>query len=99
MLNPPIGRLRLIGWVEGVSFILLLGIAMPLKYIWGEPLAVRIVGGAHGALWMALCVALADTRKQEGWSWQQLAVPFVASMVPFCPFLIDRRLREAEQGQ
>ncbi len=99
MWNTPVGRLRLIGWVEGVSFILLLGIAMPLKYIWAEPLAVRIVGATHGVLWMALCVALVDTRRQEDWSWSEVSLPFVASLVPFGPFLIDRRLRESARQE
>ena len=48
MTHTPIGRLRLVGIAEGISFLILLGIAMPLKYVWGQPLAVRIVGLIHG---------------------------------------------------
>jgi len=94
MWKTPVDRLRLIGWFEGASFVLLLGVAMPLKYIWGEPLAVRIVGMAHGVLWMGFCAVLVDARKDQDWSLRQAAVPLVASLLPFGPFVIDRRLRE-----
>ena len=96
MWKTPVGRLRLIGWIEGASFILLLGVAMPLKYIWGEPLAVRIVGLIHGLLWMGFCAALVEAKKDRGWSLLQAVVPFVASLLPFGPFVIDRRLRESD---
>ncbi|MSP17466.1 MAG: DUF3817 domain-containing protein, partial [Myxococcales bacterium] len=45
----PIGRLRVVAFAEGCSFLLLLGVAMPLKYLAGLPLAVRLVGSLHGA--------------------------------------------------
>ena len=96
MWKTPVGRLRLIGWIEGASFILLLGVAMPLQYIWGEPLAVRIVGLIHGLLWMGFCAALVEAKKDRGWSLLQAVVPFVASLLPFGPFVIDRRLRESD---
>lgn len=43
---------RLIGFLEALSFLILLLIAMPLKYIWGQPEAVKIVGSAHGGLFL-----------------------------------------------
>jgi len=99
MWQTPIGRLRLVGWVEGFSFILLLFIAMPLKYIWGEPGAVRVVGMIHGILWMAFCVVLWDAKQKVGWSWKMAAIPLVAGLLPFGPFIIDRRLRESAAAQ
>ena len=50
-----IRTLRILGNVEGVSYLLLLGVAMPLKYAFGLPLAVKIVGMAHGVLFLAYC--------------------------------------------
>jgi integral membrane protein len=94
MWTTPIDRLRLIGWIEGASFLLLLGVAMPIKYMLGEPIAVRIVGMIHGVLWLGFCAVLVDTKKQAGWTLGQALVPFVAALLPFGPFLIDRRLRE-----
>jgi len=93
MWQTPIGRLRLIGWLEGLSFVLLVFVAMPLKYLWAEPDAVRVVGMAHGLLWMGFCAVLWDTRSRQGWSLKQAAVPFVAALLPFGPSIIDRRLR------
>ncbi|KKJ79704.1 putative membrane protein YdzA, partial [Bacillus subtilis] len=48
MLHTPIGRLRTMGFIEGMSLLILLFIAMPLKYWAGLPLAVTIVGSVHG---------------------------------------------------
>ncbi len=89
MLNSPIGRLRITGMVEGLSFLLLLFVAMPLKYIWGDPSWVRIVGLVHGLLFILFCMALVDARNREGWGLRQALWPFLAALVPFGPFLID----------
>ena len=66
---------------------------MPLKYIWGEPGAVEVLGMAHGVLWLLFCVVLLDTTVRESWSWKRAVVPFFAALVPLGPFLIDGRLR------
>jgi integral membrane protein len=85
-------RLRRVGAVEGVSFLLLLGIAMPLKYLLDMPLAVKVVGWAHGLLFLLFLAALVQARRHARLSIPLLGVAFVASLVPFGPFLIDRRL-------
>src|SRR5262249_12017979 len=59
VLNSAIGRLRLVGYAEGVSFLLLLGVAMPLKYAAGMPEVVFWVGLAHGILFMLYVAAVA----------------------------------------
>ncbi len=79
--------------VEGLSFLLLLFVAMPLKYIWGDPSWVRIVGLVHGLLFILFCMALVDARNREGWGLRQALWPFLAALVPFGPFLIDGRLK------
>ena len=94
MLKTTIGRLRLIGTIEGLSFLLLIGIAMPMKYIYGDPSLVKIVGQAHGLLWVVFCFALIDAKSKEGWSIKQALIPFVASMLPFGPFVVDRKLKD-----
>ncbi|MDP6933923.1 MAG: DUF3817 domain-containing protein [Myxococcota bacterium] len=98
MWRTPIGRVRLTGMVEGASFLVLLGIAMPLKYVWGMPLAVRVVGIIHGVLFLLFCGVLADAKQEEGWSVKRAAGPLVAALLPFGPFLIDRRLREQQDS-
>lgn len=96
MLTSSIGRLRLIGITEGLSFLVLVFVAMPLKYHWGDPSWVRVVGGIHGALFVVFCFALFDTQHREKWSLRQTLVPFVASLIPFGPFLIDHRLKTGQ---
>ena len=94
MMDTALGRLRLIGMIEGISFLLLLGIAMPLKYVWGMPIAVKIVGWAHGLLFTAFGVALLQVWTQRGWPLSRVMLVFFAALFPGGPFLIDKRLKE-----
>jgi integral membrane protein len=99
MLKSPIGRLRAIGLSEGLSFLVLLGVAMPLKYLADLPLAVRIVGWIHGVLFIAYCWVLFEVATDRGWSWTKKAKLFVAALLPFGPFVMDKGLRaEAAEG-
>ncbi|MBK6689623.1 MAG: DUF3817 domain-containing protein [Deltaproteobacteria bacterium] len=91
-----IGRLRLIGLVEGVSYLVLLFIAMPLKYLAGYPLAVKVVGWAHGALFVAFCLALAQVFFQHRWPLLKGIKAFIASLVPLGTFFLDRSLKEED---
>lgn len=100
MFNTAIGRLRVISIIEAVSYLILLGIAMPLKYVWGEPLAVRIVGMAHGVLFCLFCAALLDAKLTQKWSFKPSfwTYPpfwiFVASLVPFAPIWVEKWLKK-----
>lgn len=96
MFKTPIGRLRLIGMLEGTSFLILLGVAMPLKYLANIPEAVSIVGMAHGVLFLTFCLALLQAMSAHGWPVRKAIKPFIASLIPFGPFIIDRELK-AEQ--
>jgi integral membrane protein len=87
-----LNRVRWVGRWEAVSFIVLLGIAMPLKYWMDMPLAVRIVGMAHGLLFIAYCYAVWDASDSHGWDWRKSALFYGASFVPFGPFLVESRL-------
>lgn len=98
MLKDPVARLRFVGKVEGVSYLLLLGVAMPLKYIAGQPLAVKIVGMAHGVLFILLGILTLQMMTEHGWPLKKAAMVMVAALLPFGPFVIDRRLAdEAKQ--
>lgn len=87
-----IERLRLVGKLEGVSYLILLGVAMPLKYLAGMPLAVRIAGSAHGGLFILLMIFLGLAWRRARLSRRQVVSVFIASLLPFGPFVIDRRL-------
>jgi integral membrane protein len=93
MPRNPVGRLRAAGLAEGISFLLLLGVAMPLKYAAGYPLAVRIVGWIHGLLFIFYCYALFEVATERSWSFKRSAKFFVAALLPFGPFVMDRELR------
>ncbi len=92
----PIGKLRLVGMLEGTSFILLLFVAMPLKYWMGMPAAVSVVGMLHGILFLWLCYLLVDTVFNQGWRLKPAALVFLAALFPFGPFVIDRWLKRQQ---
>jgi len=95
-LRDPVGRVRLVGMLEGISFLVLLGIAMPLKYMAGMPMAVRVTGMIHGVLFLLFLLAIFKAWGDKALTTKQSALAFVASLVPFGPFLIDRRLAKNE---
>jgi integral membrane protein len=97
--NSPIGRLRVVGLLEGLSYLILLGVAMPLKYAAGMPQVVKVVGWIHGVLFVLFVAALAQARSANGWPLQRTVVAFIAALVPFGTFWLDRQLRrEGEQA-
>lgn len=98
MLNTEIGRFRLVSLLEGVSFLVLLGIAMPLKYAAGIPEAVRYVGWAHGLLFVLFILALLSASTAARWPLTKIAGAFIASVIPFGAFVLERRLREEERA-
>ena len=96
--NSVLKNLTIMGYLEGTSFLLLLGIAMPLKYMLGIPEAVKYVGMAHGALFIAyILVLLIATSKIKMPLWAMPA-GVLGSFLPFGPFIFDhllkKRLRE-----
>jgi integral membrane protein len=85
-------RFRLIAFAEGISYLLLLFLAMPLKYGLGWDVVVTWVGWAHGLLFIVYFVALAQCWRRYRWDWKTLALAALASLLPGGPFFMDRRL-------
>ncbi len=81
-----------VGAVEGTSMLLLLGVAMPLKYVAHQPMAVTIVGSAHGVLWLAYLVVLAIAWRKFGWSFKTVVLGGIASVLPFGPWVFHSYL-------
>jgi len=81
-----------IGRLEGASFLLLLGVAMPLKYLAGQPLAVRVVGMAHGVLFLLFLAALWRAAAAHAWPRRYLILGVIASLLPFGTFWFERRI-------
>lgn len=91
-MKTTIGRLRVIGWLKGGSFLLLLGVAMPLEYSWGESAMVRVMGMAHGVLFLAYIRAAGQAAVEQGRKWRRTAAVMVASLLPAGPYVVDARL-------
>ncbi|HEX8060213.1 MAG TPA: DUF3817 domain-containing protein [Cyclobacteriaceae bacterium] len=96
-MNKSIRGLRLIGIAEGFSFLILLLIAMPLKYVFDFPLAVKYVGWAHGLLFILYVVAVLAAIRAMNWGIKGVAVAVIASLLPAGTFVLDRSLRKREQ--
>lgn len=92
-----VSNLRLIGFIEGVSFLVLLLIAMPLKYYWDFPIAVKITGWIHGVLFILYIVAVLMAIQAMKWSLFSVLVALGASLIPIGTFMLDRSLKRREQ--
>jgi len=98
-LRTPVGRLRVIAFIEGVSYLLLLLVAMPLKYLAGMPGAVKTVGWIHGALFMLYLLSVAEVTVRRRWPFTLSLVALAASLIPLGTFALDPRLRREEQAE
>ena len=103
------GQLRVSGFVEGISYLLLLGLAMPMKYYFGDftideagkkhyeyGIFVTVLGMTHGVLFIFYCALLAVAMRKYSWSLGFGAYLFIATLIPFGTFFSDRRLRDLE---
>ena len=89
---------RKIAFAEGVSFLVLLLIAMPLKYMAELPIAVTIIGGLHGILFVAFVVLACQVKNVYNKDWGWLARSFIASIFPFGTFWMDHNHWKKEQA-
>ena len=78
-----LSALRTTGIIEGISFLILLGIAMPMKYVFGQPEMVRYVGSLHGVLTILYILLLINVSLRMRWSIKTTALAFIASLIPF----------------
>jgi integral membrane protein len=92
MLKTVIGRLRVVGLFEGISFLVLLLIAMPLKYWADIPEAVAIAGSLHGLLFVLYMLALLHVWIAYRWSIFKVAAAFIAAFLPLGTFVLDKKL-------
>ena len=98
MFNNSIKKFRHAGTIEGYSYITLLFIAMPLKYLADIPLAVKIVGMTHGVLFIVFCILLIKAWEEAEWSFKESVVFFIASLIPFGTFFTDKKIKAYESN-
>ena len=93
-LRDPVGRVRAVGMVEGVSYLVLL-VCSVVKRVADMPLGVQIFGPIHGALFLLLIVVIFQAWGNKALSFRMSVRAFVASLLPFGPFIIDRHLAKS----
>ena len=82
---------RFIAFLEGLSYLLLLFVATPVKYILGDPSYVKLLGMPHGVLFMAYIVFSVFMSFKQKWSIKVLLVVLLASIIPFGAFYVDKK--------
>lgn len=92
LLRTPLGWFRIIAFLEGVSFVVLLFAGMPLKYLAGRPGMVQVAGMAHGLLFIAYVLLIFYVKIEAGWSAKKTFFGLVAALIPFGTFWAEIRL-------
>jgi integral membrane protein len=87
---------RTVALLEGISFLVLLFIAMPLKYVMHQPLPVRITGMVHGILFIAFVFYLMQVKNEKNWPIKKTMLAFIASLLPFGTFVLDAKILKKE---
>ena len=95
-MNNNVKTFGLINTIEGYSYLILLFIAMPMKYMFGFPLAVKIVGMAHGILFIAFVIYLVIAWREAKWAFKENIIFFIASLIPFGTFFTKKKIKTYE---
>ena len=92
-MDSKLTQLRIIGFIEGISFLVLLFIAMPIKYIGGDPMPVKYVGMTHGILFIGFVFMLYLAWEEYRWSMKFNLFAFISSLIPFGTFWLEKKLK------
>jgi len=84
--------LRITGFLEGISYLVLLGIAMPMKYAYAMPEPTYVIGMAHGVLFTLYVILVLIVGYQKKWNLITLFWALLASLLPFATFVADRKI-------
>ncbi|WP_163971442.1 DUF3817 domain-containing protein [Oceanobacillus halotolerans] len=99
MLKHAFNQFRFMGILDGTSLVVLLFIAMPLKYIWNLPEVVSVVGALHGGIFTIYCVAIIYATIFVKWPFRFTIGGFLVAFIPFGNFVLDSRLKKWKQQQ
>ena len=89
---------RIIGFLEGISYLLLLGIGVPLKYLFENKSWVTALGMPHGLLFVAYLILAFLIKDQQQWNTKTFFIVCLASVIPFGTFYVDRKFLSKKQG-
>ena len=84
--------LRVLGFLEGLSYLALFFWAMPQKYIFDDPSMIYPIGMAHGALFVGFCIYLGLTGLVQKWKFTEMLWGFLSSLIPFGTFIFDAKI-------
>jgi integral membrane protein len=85
-------RFRILAWLVGVMLLVLVGVAMPVKYVGGDDSLVATVSPVHGLLYIVYLVATLDLARRVGWGPRQTVLVMLGGTVPFLSFVLERRV-------
>jgi integral membrane protein len=92
LLKTQLGRLRVLAFVEGVSFLVILFITMPLKYAFSQPQPNKVFGMVHGFLFIMYVLAVVQIKIEQNWPIKKTGLALLASVIPFGTFWADAKL-------
>lgn len=95
-MNRNLSWLRKAGIAEGISFLLLLVIAMPLKYFFQFPYVVKVVGWIHGILFIFFIFLAWEFKTDQNKNLKWFATAFAAALIPAGTFFFDKKLKQEE---
>jgi integral membrane protein len=94
-----LGRFRAISIVEGLSYLALVGVAVPLKYAAGEPRAVQVLGPIHGVLFIAFIICANAASHGRTWDRRRWLLILAAAFLPFATFVLERALAREQDAE
>ena len=100
LFKSKIGRLRIVAFLEGISLLVLIFIAMPFKYWLSNPMLVKTIGPIHGVLFLLFVINTISVAVEQNWSFKNTTWKvLLASFIPFGTFYIDKKiLREIQEN-
>jgi integral membrane protein len=100
LLKTSVGRLRLLGYLEGTSLIFLIFIAVPFKYMAGDPVLVKAIGPVHGLLFLGFILNTLSVGVEQQWKFQRITWKvLLACIIPFGTFYIHRLITKSHVAQ
>jgi len=98
-VNSALVRYRVMAYVVGVCLLLLVLVAMPLKYLAGEPAPVATIGPVHGFVYMVYLLTALDLAVKSRWSVLRTLGVLIAGTIPFLSFVVERRVTRRVRAQ